>query len=270
MDESQIDAEAVKTAEALAAVESPSTEKEQPKVETEPSEKSVKTPEETKGEAPEQVDEEKPDAKAFQAMRQKIKELENEKSKVAAPTEPLVPRIESQPTVVGPQITQTQFFNPETGEFDMLGYQNAVEQRAIASANAVTERRLDEERQTNEAYAKYPELNPQDKSFNEKLYNATSALLLQSMVKGNKLTVKEAAESLLGLSDKALKQAAETGAEQLQQELALKEAASLEATANSSRGDSGDTDLEALSDTTRKGGTEGANALAERLKRSGF
>lgn len=256
--------EAVKTAEALAAVESPSTEKEQPVEKTETAEKPVETPE-----VPQEAPEEKPDAKAFQAMRQRIKELEQLTSAKTAQPEPLVPRFES-PAPVGQEVNQTQFYDPTTGEFDAIGYQNAVRNEAIRAASQVTEQRLEEERQTQEAYASYPELNPQDKNFNEDLYDVTKSLLLNSLVTGKKITAKQAVEKALGLSKKALKDAAETGAKAQLDEIAAKEAASLEATTSSGRATQDMSDIEMLSEQTRKGGNSGVDAIAERLKRSGI
>lgn len=262
------DDEAVKTADALAAVESPPTEKEQPETKAETAEKPVQTPDEATGEAPEQP-EEKPDAKAFQAMRQRIKELE---SQVGQPqtAEPLVPRFESQPDFTGQQVNQTQFYDPTTGEFDAVGYQNAVRAEAIRAANQITEQRLDEERQTQEAYASYPQLNPNDKNFDQDLYDATSAILLQGMVKGTKITAKQAAEKALGLSSKALKEAADTGAKQTLQEIADKEAASQDVTTSSGRSGSDFSEIERLSEQTRQGGDTGLEAITKRLEQSGF
>ena len=254
--------EAVKTAEALSKLDSPPEKvEEQPKEEAATAEKPEETPAEPEGEAPV---EEKPDAKAFQAMRQRIKELESQ----TAQLEPLVPKLESPPPQV--DVSQNQFYNAETGEFDAVGYQNAVRSEAIKAASEITNQRLDEEHQTNEAYASYPELNPQDKNFNSDLYDATSAILLQSMVKGTKLTAKQAVEKALGLTKKALKTASEEGAQKQLEDIAAKEAASLEATATSGRANEDMGDLEALSEQTRKGGNIGAEAIAERLKRSGF
>ena len=259
------DKEAEETAKALAEVETPTPKEEEPTQEaTEPSEKSVETPEKPIEEAPE----EPRDAKAFQAMRQRIKELEAQVSvEKSAEVGPLVPQLETPQQTT---INQNQFFNQETGEFDAVGYQSAVRQEAITAANTITNQRLEEEHQTQEAIKVYPALDPSDKTFDQDLYDATSALLLQSMVKGQKITVKQAAEKALGLSKKALKEAAETGAKQAEEELAAKEAASLEATASSGRATQDMSDLELLQEKTRQGGPEGAAALSERIKRSGF
>jgi hypothetical protein len=268
------DKEAVKTAEALAALESPTEEvKEQPVEETESAEKPVETPDESQ-EAPEE-----PKARAFQEQRKtiaakeaRIKELEEQLTTKSAEVEPevgpLVPKIET-PVPQG-QVNQNQYFNQETGEFDADGYQNAVRADAMRAANEVTNQRLEEERQTQEAYVSYPELNPSSKEFDKDLYEATSALLLQSMVKGDKVTVKEATEKALGLSKKALKEAADSGAKQELENIAAKEKATLAATASSGRASSDYSDMERLSETTRQGGAEGAEALGERLKRGGF
>lgn len=259
--------QAVKTAEALSSLESPAKEEqEQPKTETETSEKSEETPVEAKDQAPE----EQPDAKAFQAMRKRIKELEGQLTSKTANVEPLVPNIESPAPAVQGNVNQTQFFDPTTGEFDVVGYQNAVRQEAMNAAQAVTKRQIEEERQTREAYAAYPELDPQNKDFNQDLYDATSAIILQSMVKGTNLTAKQAAEKALGLSTKALKEAADKGAQQQMEQITAKEQASLEATANSARAQDDASDLEDLTNRTRLGGKEGQEAIAERLRRSGF
>lgn len=258
------DKEAVKTAEALAATETPPVEEEKPpQEEAEPAEKPEETPEKPTEEAPE-----KPDAKAFQAMRHRIQELEREAATKSAEVGPLVPRIET-PTPQGEVVNQNQFFNQETGEFDAVGYQNAVRADAMKAASEITNQRIEEERQTQEAYVSYPALNPSTKEFDQDLYDATSAILLQSMVKGQKVTVKQAAEKALGLSKKALKEATETGAQQELENIAAKEAAALEATASSGRATEDRSDVERLSDITRQGGPEGQAAITERLKRAG-
>src|SRR4030043_1239762 len=111
------DKEAVKTAEALAATETPPVEEEKP---TEGEPETAEKPEETPDE-PTEVPE-KPDAKAFQAMRKRIKELGAQATTGSAEVEPLVPRIETPPPQ-GQEVPQSQFFNAETGEFDAVGYQ---------------------------------------------------------------------------------------------------------------------------------------------------
>lgn len=115
----------------------------------------------------------------------------------------------------------------------------AAEQRAARTEQELQKR--DEEEQTREALAAYPELDPKaGKKHDKTLYNLTSALILDSMVNpqkyGNKvLRYKEAADYVKGQSKGELGKAEEAGMAKAIEQLTPKEQAALEATGRSDR-----------------------------------
>lgn len=266
--------EVVKTADRLAALETPTEtpkeEKEPDQPKTETAEKPVETPElEVEESLPTDT---KEAGKAFAEMRRRNKELE-EKIKaleitpelVAEPSglenyKPLEIGVPSIPT----GIENTSFFNAETGEFDAIGYQNYV----VTEARKEAQRAVEEQRQIAEAEAAYPEL----KNSNTAFYKATKGILLSSMVEGKRVTAKEAADLAASLSKKEKEQIATAGAEQAIAEIAAKEAVALEAGGNSGRAASAESaaEVEALRDASRGSSRESTEARAERLKRLGI
>jgi hypothetical protein len=284
--------EVVKTADRLAALDTPTEETEETKVETkseqpketETAEKPDKTPEE---EVEVSVPSDPKEAgRAFAEMRNKNKELEkrlsemeSQNTEVAAPPEgPFMPPVsENQSTGIQPNVDQNQFYNDDTGEFDVVGYQNAIRTETQKLASDIAKQQVDEFRQTQEAYGSYPELDPDSKEFDKEFYRATRGMLLDSMVRpdeygGKALSFKKAADTVLGLSAKTRKQLADQGAEKAIEEVVAKETASLEAGGNSGRAALAESveEQEHLSDQTRKGGKEGAQAIADRLDKLGI
>src|SRR3990167_1997550 len=130
--------EALKTAEKLAAVEgSPATpEKASATSEPETAEKPEETPEKTEEvKEPENVPSDPKEAgRAFAQMRNRIKELEEavetSKGKTAETVEPPFNRgynFESPQTPLVGQPDQNQFYDPETGNFDVARFQTTVQ-----------------------------------------------------------------------------------------------------------------------------------------------
>lgn len=280
------DKEVEKTAKGLAEVESPATKEtpqaeeskeESPQVkEPETAEKPEKTPE-PNVEAEEAQQEQSKDGKAFAKMRNRVKELEAEIAQGAEPVEDVFPQRQFEtPSVQQTTPDTSQYMNTETGEIDPVKFQQAVQANAVQQASKVADQKLDEYQQTQEALKSYPELDPLSKDHDKEFYQTVRGKLLDSMMRPNEyngktLTYKEAADSVIGLSKKARTEVEAEGANKAMKEVADKEAASLEAGGNSGRAASAESsaDVENLSRVTRKGGREGAEAIAERLKKLG-
>lgn len=279
--------EVVKTAERLAEVDTPTPKEESPQPkETETAEKPVETPAEPEAEEEALPQDAKEAGKAFQEMRKrtkeleaKLKELETKAAPVAEEREPVAnPFFENQPTYVGNnQPDVNQFIDPNTGEFDAVSYTRFVNDNATRAAAETARQQVEEYRQTQEAYSSYPELNPEAKEFDTDFYRATRGLLLDSMVRPNEyngktLTLKQAADQVLGLSAKARKQVAEEATNRAMQEVASKEATSLEAGGNSGRVASAESDAqyEFLKEASKGGSPESTRARAERLDKLGI
>jgi len=160
-----------------------------------------------------------------------------------------------------------QFVDPYTGEVDVQALNKAITD-AQQQANAARReaRRVKEEAQEKEAYADYPEINPNAKNFDKKLFNATRAILVDSLMNpadyGNKeLTLKEAVEIAAGPNTARTRQA-EVNARQALEQLGPKEQASLEAEGRSDRRQSA-VSYDDLRERSRKGDDD---AIVERLK----
>ena len=281
------DKEAEKTAKRLAEVESPPTKetKEQAEVskeeppqvkESETAEKPEETPE-PKVEAEEASQEQSKDGKAFAKMRNRVKELEAQvASQGAEPVEGVFPQqqFETPTQQATPEVGQ--YIN-EAGEIDPVKFKQDVQTNAVQQASTIAKQQIDEFRQTQEALKSYPELDPDTKAHDKEFYQAVRGQLLDSMMRPNEydgktLTYKEAADKVVGLSSKARKEVEAEGADKAMKEVADKEAASLEAGGSSGRAASAEstTDVEVLSQQTRRGGRKGNEAAAERLKKLGI
>jgi len=121
---------------------------------------------------------------------------------------------------------------------------------------------IETEKQEKEAFNAYPSLNPEGKKFNQEFHNAVSGLLTNSLLKGDKTTFKEAADRIVGLSRKEVKQAEKAGADKALEQLTPKEQAALEATGRSDKR-LPSTDLADLQERTRHGDID---AIHERIK----
>lgn len=280
--------EAAETAKRLAEAESPPA-KEEPKEEppkeetpkaeaTETAEKPEKTPEPKPEEKAEPVPEDPKEAgQAFAAMRNRIKDLEKEKEDLAAGEaaefRPLGEELESPvPAPIGLQPDYKQYFDPKTGDFNFVKY----DQDKTKQNRDETKRAVDEYRQEVETHAAYPQLDKKNKEYNPEFFAAVRGMLTDSMLHpgrgGKVISYKAAADAVINLSTKARKEVEETGAKKALEEVATKEAASLEAGGSSGRVSSAEatSELAELSERTRKGGRDGTEAAAKRLEKLGI
>jgi len=273
--------ETLKTAERLAALDPSSKEepesaeepqKESPSTEEpETAEKPVETPDETEEES---VPEDKKEAgRAFAEKRHQLDEMQKRNEELEERLKALeenksaeAPRFETpRPTFVGtPDLNQ--FIDPNTGEVDFVRY----DQFKREETQRIIRQSLDEERQDLEAQATYPQLKKDSKDFDPKFYSAVIGYIATNLDK--RITVKEAADEVVGLSEKVKKQLMSEGADKALEEVSAKEKAGLEAGGNAGRvaQAEGVAETEVLSERTRKGGSEGAEAIGERLKKMGI
>ena len=121
---------------------------------------------------------------------------------------------------------------------------------------------VETEKQEREAFASYPSLDPEGSKFNEGFHDAVTGLLTNSLLRGKKITFKEAADKIAGLSKKELKKAEKAGADKALEQLTPKEQASLEAAGRSDKR-LPSTDLAELQARTRRGDID---AIHERIK----
>ena len=125
------------------------------------------------------------------------------------------------------------------------------------------------ERQEQEAYATYPELNPNSKNVDKGFFRKTRAVLMDSIINpqdygGKPLTLKQAADFVKKPEAAAAAQGEQAGVQKALSQLTPKEQASLEATGRSDRR-SQTLPTENLAERSREGDV---NAVVERLKRS--
>lgn len=160
------------------------------------------------------------------------------------------------------------YFNPETGEInvDKLEARNrqleSQLQQLSGTVKSITEK--EQIQQEQEAYASYPELNPNNgNKFNQVLHRAVTGYLTDAYLRGENPTMKQAADAINGIRAKDIKEAEKKGATQAMQQLTPKEQASLEATGRSDRRTEVIGNLERLQQRSREGDF---NAIAERLK----
>ena len=185
--------------------------------------------------------------------------------------------IASQVPAVGynvPQPKAEEFVDPATGEvnIDKLN-KSLVEANRQARQARQDVSRLREEAQEKEAYTTYPQLEPNNKSFDKELYRQTRAVLFDSMMnpqdyEGRTLTMKEAADRATGASQTTVNKAKAEGAEDAIGQLTPKEQASLEATGRSDRRKSVG-DLASLQKRTRLGDLDAVVARMSNLKQKG-
>ncbi len=173
-----------------------------------------------------------------------------------------------QPTTQGGEVEQ--FIDPATGEVDVASLNKAfAEAKQKADLALKTIQQKEAERQEQEAYATYPELNPNSEKVNKEFFRKTRAVLMDSIINpqdygGKPLTLKQAADFVKKPEQAAAAQGEQAGVQKALSQLTPKEQASLEATGRSDRrGEtlpSGD-----LAEKSREGDLA---AVVERLKRS--
>jgi hypothetical protein len=202
----------------------------------------------------------------FEKLKQSNQALKAELDKLSASQQKSV--LGSLAPGQGHQAGPQQFVDPYTGEVDVAALNLAVanaQQQAIAAREEA--RRVKEQSQEKEAYADYPELNPNAKGFDKELFRKTRAVLLDSMMNpadyGNReLSLKEAADLASGGQSATKTKQAEDNARQALEQLTPKEQASLEAEGRSDRRQN-TASAEDLQERSRRGDNI---AIMERLK----
>lgn len=143
-----------------------------------------------------------------------------------------------------------------------------AEQKADSFVKSTQEKEI--ERQNREAFAAYPELNPQAPNFDKDFNMQTRALIMDSWVNpqdygGRPLEFKEAADKVKSWNKVAAPQPAPTPTPVVDDSKA-QATADLPNSPQRSVTSSNADDVERLRELTRKGGREGDIALAMRLK----
>jgi hypothetical protein len=196
------------------------------------------------------------------------KQLAEERSK-RVKAEQVFSKLTPQPTqpVQPTAPTVPDYFNPETGEVDVLKLerQNQTLRQQVGQLNQRVQgiADADQAKQESEAFKAYPELDPNGDKFNQTFHDSVSGLLTNALFKGEKITFKEAAERVAKLSSKEAKKAEKAGAEKALEQLTPKEQAALEATGRSDKRIPS-VDLASLQRRTREGDI---NAIYERIRR---
>lgn len=174
----------------------------------------------------------------------------------------------NQPPQVGTTPSTPEWFDPTTSEVDVgkLGMVEAQREQKLASLEqrVLGMTKAEEQRQEQEAYQDYPELNPTsegfDDSFQEQVINAHAV----AIAKGENPTLKETADSVMKIAQRVAKKAEKEGAKKALESLEPKEQASLEATGRSDRRLPSQ-DLGQLRAQTKSGGAAGLDAVRKRL-----
>ncbi len=176
-----------------------------------------------------------------------------------------------------PQPAQPEpIYDPDTGYVDpnaLTALQQQAQQaneRATKAEQTVAQFR--QEQEAKDAYATYPESNPEAKDYDQKKANLAAGVILQSMLRpqdfgGKQFSLKEAYDYLTApVNDKAVEEARKEGAQEAIEQLTPKEQATLEATGTPARRSDVGSNHETLVERTRKGDYD---AIAERLARIG-
>lgn len=163
------------------------------------------------------------------------------------------------------------YYDPETGTVDVgkLEAHNANLKNEIEGLKGQVQgiAQSEQVKQEQETYQSYPDLDPVSTKFNQPFHDAVSGLLTNSLLKGEQISFKQAADRISGLSDGALKKAEKAGVEKAIESLTPKEQAALEATGRSDRGQQQEKTetLENLRQGTRHGDVD---SIVERMKRA--
>lgn len=169
-----------------------------------------------------------------------------------------------------PTSTLPEWYDPKTGEVDVqkLNQREQLLQREIATMKSqlsgVT--RVSEKKQEEEAYASYPELDPNRKEFDEDFQKQVISHMATEFAEGKAPTIKDAADNIMRIAEKVAKKAEKVGAKKALESLSPKEQAALEATGRSDKRLPSQ-DLGAIRAQTRAGGRSGVEAAMQRLSK---
>ena len=159
-----------------------------------------------------------------------------------------------------------EYYNPDTGEVDVikLEQQNQQMRQQFQQLSQTVQGINDEnqEKQEQEAFASYPELNPSGSKFNQDFHNAVSGYLTNTLLKGEKVSFKSAADKIAGLSNREIKKAEKAGVTKALEQLSPKEQAALEAQGRSDK----KLPTVDLADLRRRTAAGDESAIYERLK----
>lgn len=259
-----------------AEVETPVTETPSVEPKTSPeevvtAEKPVETPI-TESETEQLPSDQSEQAKAFQAMRQEIKEL---KTKVEEKKNRQSLFDQGQALFTQPKyqtVDPNQFIDPSTGFFNKPAYEqtvqqvNAYNQRvATTTASETVDHKLDEWK----ARQKHPELNT-NRKFERAVANEYQAQLIESAYdpSARAKSIEEIADDLAPFYKVDQKKMVQQVTANVQQQLTAKEQASLNSAGRSQPGASGAQDLLTLQKRTRQGDLNATVARLRNLKKA--
>lgn len=244
----------------------PPVEQQTPEVISETAEKPVQTPPETTGD--ELPSEQSEQAKAFQRMRQEIKEL---KTKVEEKQNRQSLFDQGQQLFSKPKyetVDPNQFVDPTSGYFNRPAYEQTVQrvnaynqQLAQKTASDTVEQKLDEW----QARQKHPELNS-NRVYERAVANEYQAQLLETLSNptARVKSISEIADELAPYYKVSQKQMVKEITANVQQQLTDKEQASLSSSGRSQPSAPSADEVRNLQKLTRRGDL---NATVERLRR---
>lgn len=163
-----------------------------------------------------------------------------------------------------------EWYDPENNAVDVAKLQqreNLFQQKIStleSQLGGIT--RKEEEKQEQEAYSVYPELNPKSGNFDERFQKQLISYLATEYAEGRNPSMKQAADDIVALAERRAKKAEKEGAQKALESLSPKEQAALEATGRSDRRLPSE-DLSALRARSRQGGRSGLEAVMQRLSK---
>lgn len=174
------------------------------------------------------------------------------------------------PTTQSQSQDKPDWYDPDTNSVDVskLQEREALMQQKMSTLESQLTgiNRKEEKIQEKEAYATYPELNPKSGDFDDNFQEQLISYMATSFAKGKQITMKQAADNIIALSEKRAKKAEKEGAQKALESLSPKEQAALEATGRSDRRLPSE-DHDSLRAKSRQGGRSGQEAIMKRLSR---
>jgi hypothetical protein len=166
------------------------------------------------------------------------------------------------------ELTKPDWYDESTGLVDVtkLSQREANLRRELSQVKTQLQgfARLTEIQQEKEAYAVYPELDPNGGKLDEKFQKQVVSYLATAFADGQNPTLKEAADEVMSWAKKLANKAEADGARKALEQLSPKEQASLEATGRSDRR-LPSVDFDEIRATTRRGGRAGIEATMQRI-----
>jgi len=251
--------------------ETPSEEQKTTPEVADTAEKPVETPDNEKGE-PEKLPQTTEQAKAFQEMRRRIKELEEqvgEKKARQSAFDQLKPKYSpDQIQQAKEQVDINKFIDPTTGQFQAHLYNEAVNKTIDATrreaqftASQTVAQSMDEAR----AKDKYPALDPESEEFNRDFEESVASKYFFQLYQGKNPSIYKIASKEAKVFVKDIKKVEQETTQKVKEQLTEKEQAALSASGRSQPGLSDRERLEVLQDRSRHGDNW---AVAERLRRA--